>query len=94
MKQITVRLDDERVEALENLMKKNGFKTSQGIFEHLVDTYGELQNLLRSAEHSVNYWQGQHDDLSADYQRLTEKTDEKIQLLRSIIEEGLGKKVI
>lgn len=94
MKQITVRLDDERVKALESLMEKNGFKTSQGIFEHLVDTYEYLQNQLEDCRETARYWQDESDNMAKDFQRMEERKDEKINLLRGIIEEGLGKKLL
>ena len=87
MKQFTVRLEDAQVKQLEEMMKAHGLSKAQEAFEMMVCSYQSL--------HTGNdYWQQQHDDLSAEYRRLTEKTDDKINLLRSIIEEGLGKKVI
>jgi len=87
MKQLTIRLEDAEVETLERIMRKHGLSKAQGAFVMMVSSYESLEN-------GHNYWQEQHDALAAEYQRLTEQSNEKIKLLREIIEEGLGRKVI
>lgn len=94
MKQYTVRLEDADVEQLDELMKEKGFSGSQKAFEWMVKYYLQIERSLKSCETCCEYWQEQHDSLSAEYQRLSERSEEKIKLLREIIEEGLGRKVI
>ncbi len=90
MKQFTVRLEDAQVEQLEEMMKAHGLSKSQAAFEMMVCAFENLREELAECVETGRYWQDEHDKLAAEYSSLTKQTD----LLRGIIEKGLGKKVI
>lgn len=87
MKQYTIRLDDEQAKTFESMMKKQGFASAQKAFEFIATTY-------QSVHDACEYWETQHDHLSAEYADLSKRSQEKIELLKGIIERGLGSKIL